>query len=80
VIHLDKETHLPVGQTFDTKNPLTGQSGRAEVLFSDYRTVSGVQFPGKTSFRMGGQTIVEETVKEITVNTGVKPEEFRRSS
>jgi hypothetical protein len=80
VLHLDKTTHLPVGQAFDTENPLTGQSGRAEVSFSDYRTVSGMQFPGRTTFRMGGQTIVEEKVKEITVNTGVKPEEFRRSS
>jgi hypothetical protein len=80
VILLDKTSHQPVGETYDTDNPITGQPGRAEIVYTDWKTVKGISFPGKSQFRMDGQTIIEETITDITINAGVNPEDFRRPS
>ncbi len=80
VIHFDPATHLPAGMSFDSKNPLTGQPGRADKIYGAWKATAGIQFPGQSAFRMGGTTVLEETVNLRTVNAGVSPDEFKKPS
>jgi hypothetical protein len=80
VIHLDPATQLPLGMSFDSTHPLTGQPGKAEMIFTGYAPVSGIQFPAKSELKIGGQTVIEETVTQRSVNTSMTVDEFRKPS
>jgi zinc protease len=58
----------------------SGPSGPAilEETYSDFRAVSGVQFPFKTFGNTEGKKISELTVESIKINTGVKEDIFKK--
>lgn len=80
VVHFDPNTHQCVGLSADGKNPVTGQAGRVDKVFSLLKPFGGVQRPMRTQAYMNGQLIYDETVTTTQINGGVKPEEFARPS
>lgn len=80
VVHFDPKTHQCVGMSSDGKNPVTGQAGRVDRVFSLYKAFGGVQRPTRTQAYMNGQLMYDETVTSTQINGGVKPEEFARPS
>jgi hypothetical protein len=80
VVHFDPKTHQCVGLSADGKNPVTGQAGRVDKVFSLFKPFAGVQRPMRTQAYMNGQLMYDETVTTTQINGGVKPEEFARPS
>lgn len=79
-LYLDPKTFLLRGRSYDTQNPMTGQAGRAEELFSDYAVAGGVQFPGRETVFMGGQKVVEKVTSQRSVNVGLTAADFKKPS
>ncbi|MCX6134051.1 MAG: pitrilysin family protein [Ignavibacteriales bacterium] len=81
-------TNYPMRFTIDSKTGMvlkktvrgSGPSGPATVeeSFSDYRAISGIQFPFKTLGTSEGKKISEMAVESIKVNAGVKEEIFKK--
>lgn len=80
VVHFDPKTSRPLGLSADGKNPVTGESGRIDRVYSEYKPFGGLQLPTRRQDYMGGQMISDETTTGAQVNTGVKPEEFSKPS
>ncbi len=80
LVFLDPATHRPVGRSFDTENPLTGQPGHAEEALLDWQEVSGVWWPAKEEIWMGGEKILEKLTTKRTINAGVTAAQFRKPS
>lgn len=80
VVHFDPKTHQCVGLSADGKNPVTGEAGRMDRVFSQFKPFGGVQRPTRTQAFMNGQLVYDETVTTTQINGGVKPEEFARPS
>jgi hypothetical protein len=77
-LYLDPASHLLRGRSYDSQNPITGQPGRAEEVFSEYAATGGVQFPGRETVYMGGQKVVEKVTGQRAVNVGLTPADFRK--
>lgn len=80
IVHFDRKTHRPLGLTADGKNPLTGESGTIDRVYSEYKPFGGVQIPTRRQDFMGGQMISDETTTNAQVNSGVKADEFSKPS
>lgn len=63
-LFVDPADYLPVGMRFAGQT-MAGP-GTAEQSFSDYKTVSGIKLPSKTTINAGGMTI--EMDKTVTIN------------
>ena len=68
VITLDPETHLIINIALETGG------GAQKILFEDYASMSGVNFPEKLVFV--GETTMILNVESLRINPGLKPEDF----
>jgi zinc protease len=75
VLYVDPDTGLISKETYVAGGP--GQP-LIEELFSDYRPVHGVQVAYLTTIRRGGRPILEQRVRDITINGPLDPTLFER--
>jgi zinc protease len=75
VLYIDPDTGLISKETYVAGGP--GQP-LIEELFSDYRAVDGVLVAYVTTIRRGGQPILEQRVREITINGPLDSTLFER--
>jgi zinc protease len=75
VLYIDPATGLISKETY-----LAGGPGQPliEEIFSDYRPVDGVQIAYVTTVRRGGQSILEQRVRNITINDPLESTLFKR--
>ena len=75
VLYVDSGTGLISKETY-----VAGGTGQPliEELFSDYRPVDGVQVAYVTTIRRGGQPILEQRVRDITINGPLDSTLFER--
>lgn len=72
-LYYDKNTHLKIAESV-TKEVAPGNSMTQRVNIGDYKEVSGVKIPHKTSMNVGID--IELNVAEIKVNDGVTDADF----
>jgi zinc protease len=75
VLYIDPDTGLISKETYVAGGP--GQP-LIEELFSDYRPVQGVQVAYLTTIRRGGRPILEQRVRDITINGPLDSTLFER--
>jgi hypothetical protein len=75
VLYVDPDTGLISKETYVAGGP--GQP-LIEELFSDYRPVDGVQVAYFTTIRRGGRPILEQRVRDITINGPLDSTLFER--
>lgn len=78
VMYIDRATGLVTKQTY-----VAGGMGRAvvEEIYSDYRSVDGVQINFAARVRVGGEPALERTVTDVKVGTAaLDPALFKRPS
>lgn len=75
-LYIDAKTAMIVKKV--SRRRMQGGPTDVEESYSDYRAVNGVQVPYKTVGYAEGKKVSETTVKEISVNAGVKEELFKR--
>ena len=68
---------LVVRQRFDAPGP-DGKPVDAEEVFSDYRSVSGVQVPYRAVVRRAGRVILSRTLTQVALNTPIDDTLFAR--
>jgi zinc protease len=75
MLYIDPDTNLVASQTY-----VAGAPGQplVEELFSDYKTVSGVQVAFTATVRQAGQAVAERHVDDITFNAPLDPALFKR--
>jgi hypothetical protein len=75
VLYVDPATNLVTKQTY-----VSGGLGRSlvEEIFSDYRSVDGVQIAHAARVRVGGRPMLERHVTAITINAPIAPSAFKR--
>ncbi|HEY2019086.1 MAG TPA: pitrilysin family protein, partial [Bryobacteraceae bacterium] len=74
---LDPRTGLPLRELYDTARE-QDQTVVTQEDYSDFREVAGIKFPYQATMRQGGQKFADVTVKEVRVNTGLKPAELQK--
>jgi hypothetical protein len=70
--YLDSSSHLPLAVAFKVhpdNNMLADIP--AEVRFSDYRSVSGVQAPFRVERFLNGSLLLDLTIDEVAINSGI---------
>jgi zinc protease len=74
ILYIDPTSSLPRKQVYTSDAP-----GRplVEELFSDYRSVDGIQIPFTASRKLGPQTI-QRRATEVKINTPIDPAQFKR--
>jgi len=70
-------SNLIARQSFTTPGP-DGQPVQAEEVFSDYRSVNGIQVPFTAEVVRNGRTILRRTLTQVTFNTEIDPGLFER--
>ena len=75
VLYIDPDTGLISKETYVAGGP--GQP-LIEELFSDYRPVDGVQVAYVTTIRRGGRPILEQRLRDITINGPLDSTLFER--
>jgi hypothetical protein len=75
ILYIDPITHLVAKQSYVAGGP--GQP-IVEELFSDYKTVDGVQVAFTAAVRQAGQPVLERHVSDIRINAPLDPSLFRR--
>jgi zinc protease len=70
-------SHQVVRQTFSTTGP-DGRSVEAEEVFSDYRSVDGIQVPFRAEVLRNGRPILERVLTEVQFNAPLDPQLFQR--
>jgi zinc protease len=75
VFYVDPQTHLVAKQTY-----VAGAPGRplVEELFTDYRSVGGLQVAYSAEVRRDGASVVRRRVKEFTMNPKLDAALFKR--
>jgi hypothetical protein len=68
---------LVVGQRFTTPGP-DGKLVDAEEIFSDYRSVNGVQVPYRADVRRAGRVILSRTLTSVALNSPIDDKLFAR--
>jgi zinc protease len=63
-------------QSYSGKNPMTGAPGRIEVVYSDWRGVSGRSLPFKQTVTIDGQPMATITVESVEINPATEPSTF----
>ncbi len=80
-VYVDAQTHLITKYEILFPDTLT-ETDASEIMFSDYRAVNGVQFPGRWRWRQAGQQVADYTIADVTLNAKlddaafVKPTDF----
>jgi hypothetical protein len=75
ILSIDPETHLVARQTYVAGGP--GQP-LVDELFTNYRTVDGVQIAFTASVQQGGRTVLERRITGIRINVPLSPALFQR--
>jgi hypothetical protein len=75
VLSIDPDTGLIAKQTY-----VTGGVGQPliEELFSDYKTIDGVQIAFGATVQRGGTKVLERRVQDIRINAPIDPALFKR--
>ena len=75
VMYVDSSTGMVTKQTY-----VAGGSGQplVEEVFTDYRSVDGVQINFAASVRVGGEPALERTVTDVKIGGPLDPALFRR--
>jgi hypothetical protein len=75
ILYIDPETSLVLQQSY-----VAGGRGTplVEELFTDYRTVEGVQVAFGTIVRIRGESVLDRRVMTFTINAPVSPALFKR--
>ena len=75
ILYVDPETSLIVKQSY-----VAGGRGTplVEEVFTDYRTVDGVQVAFGTTVRVRGESVLDRRVTAFTINAPVSPALFKR--
>lgn len=75
ILYVNPETSLVVKQSY-----VAGGRGTplVEELFTDYRTVDGVQVAFGTTVRIRGEAVLDRRVSTLTINTTLSPTLFKR--
>jgi zinc protease len=68
-LYIDSQNFI-ARQSFSTPGP-DGKPIQADEVFSDYRSVTGVQVPFRADVRRGGQVILSRTLTNVSLNTPV---------
>ncbi|MGH9558930.1 MAG: M16 family metallopeptidase [Bryobacteraceae bacterium] len=73
-IEFDPATGLPAREEYVEPGP----NGPAQIVetFSDWREVSGVKVPFKSSIEQNGNKLIESSIENYKFNTGLKAEEL----
>ena len=71
--YYDVETGLKIKEVSVTN--MGGQTQTSEIIYSDYKEVQGILFANKKSISLGPQ-IIEMTLKEALINTGITDADF----
>lgn len=77
LIKFDSATGLPVRQVYTEPSANGGSRERAEI-FSDWRDVGGIKMPYKAVQQENGAKMLEVTVWEYRVNSGITAEELSK--
>ena len=75
-MYIDSQ-NLIARQSFSTPGP-EGKPVQADEVFSDYRSVNGVQVPFRADVRRGSQVILSRTLTNVALNTPVDDALFAR--
>ncbi len=75
-LYVDPATHLVTGASYNAST--SGGSVETLELWSDFRTVDGLQLPFEMVGYQGGAKFMDATVKQIQVNVAVDPKIFIR--
>ena len=75
ILYIDPETNLVARQTYVAGGP--GQP-LVDELFTNYRTVDGVQIAFTASVQQGGRTVLERRITGIRINVPLSPALFQR--
>jgi hypothetical protein len=75
ILYIDPDTSLVVKQSYVAGGPGTPL---VEELFTDYRTVDGVQVAFGTIVRIRGESVLDRRVMTFTINAPVSPALFKR--
>jgi zinc protease len=68
-LYIDSQNFI-ARQSFSTPGP-DGKPIQADEVFSDYRSVTGVQVPFRADVRRGGQVILSRTLTNVALNAPV---------
>lgn len=75
-VYFDRNTHLPLRQTFRRRNPQFNDFDTEMTAFAKYREVNGVTLPLDTRRERNGQKIFEMFVTTEEINKGLRDEIF----
>jgi zinc protease len=75
-LFIDPATGMIVRQSYVTAG--SGDPQRTDEMFSDYRSVDGLQVAFKAQLKRGGATIIERTVTEYRYNVPLQPALFKK--
>ncbi len=75
---LDPSTHLLLGQRYMSAPAMGGAPEESEDVYSDYKTIEGVQMPMKTINRSKGQVRVELNIQEVKLNPGLPDSAYQK--
>jgi zinc protease len=75
-LHIDPQL-LVARQIYTTPGP-DGQPVQAQEVFSDYRTIDGIQIPFKASVLRNGRSILERTLTRVAINAPIAETLFTR--
>jgi hypothetical protein len=76
-LFLDEKTGLPVKESFKQAQP-GGPPAFVEQTLDDFREVSGIKIPYKSSMMQNGKRVAESATTDYKLNPGLKLEEIRK--
>jgi hypothetical protein len=77
-LYIDPVSGLVMKQAYSSTGPAGQQL--TEELFSDYRTVDGLQVAFKAQVKRDGATVIERAVKDYRYNVAIDPTLFKKPS
>jgi hypothetical protein len=75
-VYFDRNTLLPVRQTFRRRNPQFNDFDVEASSFAKYRDINGVKLPLETRRDRNGQKIFEIFIETVELNKGLHDEVF----
>ncbi len=76
-VYVDAQTNLVTKYEILFPDTLT-ETGAAEIIFSGYRAVNGVQFPSSWRWRLAGQPVADYTVADVKLNAKLEDAAFAK--
>ncbi|MGH8458157.1 MAG: MBL fold metallo-hydrolase, partial [Nevskiales bacterium] len=76
-VYVDAQTSLITKYELLYPDTLT-ETEASEIIFSDYRAVNGVQFPGRWRWRQAGQQVADYTIADVKLNAKLEDAAFAK--